>query len=955
MPELNTTPILSSIDLTNHENLLSVQVVDNRPVLVCIKRSDLGFLGRLWTWLGFGSASLKNVSKFLSSAEGQRQLDSVTTDREKALLFANLQKLNKKIFEHTQRCGFIRSYTAEAVALDISRFNTTTTSVQIPEIVTRNISETNNNDNREMPVAVPVAVTAPSIPASSENSSPKPKEPSSLTNETLNPVSMGFPEVNVTKVHKNSSGDDLSLNRRTALEYLERAKQSALTIKDPAEKANTLKEIFDVALNFDLDLSRNIADKIEDLKMRSKVLLRYAQKDRGYDKEHVYELVRKACKSMYEPTRVICSNLTSYLKECFEIITKFNVLTAQGFATSLKKDFHIENELEFDHPLEVLVQVLVNVNLDFAKSRAAEIATPTNRDKAFKLICIAESKRNVKLALQMVREKLPEYLFGDALEAIVKIEVEKGHLTSAKEIAQSIPDKQGTSKLGAFLAIIEKEFGLDPSSAQQTAQIIQNAKVTESEHPWQFQNLKNKIQIQVIKEKAKRDIESARELARSIKDIDDKVDALIEIAKIDPTHDFKEVKELVFSSEKTYNTDSGFTKIAIVEYFYSKKDADNTITFIQSDTVKADTYMKIGRQDATFDFTRIFDLPINSKSTQIVAISALERGQIDFKWVKKSANLARMKSVLLELVKFNLPKDIAIACQIAEAILHERTKDLAYLEIGKYQAKENIETAEETFKKISSPEIHAIAYLEIAKLLTPPPLSSSKASKGESYPFKINHTMSTHQTVVLAQNSKVDIKDSAAKRIRALRKKNSIQEANQMLRTEAELGLSAWKDESVKIDRMIVKEAILLNQQEIAKKLIESGGVDLTQRTAEERMKSWKGSHEAQDHIKVGPGATDDHLPLIEACRLGQTEIVKLLLSHGDFDLNIDNNTCLWNAFGIDNDDILAMFLDRDALAVSLAENMIDMAKSRKRPKIEKFLTDALPGLKMKEEKSKKT
>ncbi len=69
-------------------------------------RKELGFLGRIWTWLGFGNASRKNVVAFMNSNEGIKQLSAFSSDQ-KTEIFPKI-----RIFDLKAECTLSKNVLA---------------------------------------------------------------------------------------------------------------------------------------------------------------------------------------------------------------------------------------------------------------------------------------------------------------------------------------------------------------------------------------------------------------------------------------------------------------------------------------------------------------------------------------------------------------------------------------------------------------------------------------------------------------------------------------------------------------------------------------------------------------------------------------------------------------------------------------------------------------------------
>lgn len=98
-----TLKTLAEIDFLSEEedkDLLSVETNGGKTYLTTIKQSNLSYLGKKWAWMGFKSTSLKQVSQFLNSAEGKKQLEELEQIGNFKLaekVIENIRTLNEKI------------------------------------------------------------------------------------------------------------------------------------------------------------------------------------------------------------------------------------------------------------------------------------------------------------------------------------------------------------------------------------------------------------------------------------------------------------------------------------------------------------------------------------------------------------------------------------------------------------------------------------------------------------------------------------------------------------------------------------------------------------------------------------------------------------------------------------------------------------------------------------------
>jgi uncharacterized protein YbaP (TraB family) len=90
------TPSLFEGPRSLESPLLKIKQLENgQRVLSLTTRKKLGFLGRIWTWLGFGNASSRKIVAFLNSEEGYRQLSNLSSEQ-CAEISSKMIQLNRK-------------------------------------------------------------------------------------------------------------------------------------------------------------------------------------------------------------------------------------------------------------------------------------------------------------------------------------------------------------------------------------------------------------------------------------------------------------------------------------------------------------------------------------------------------------------------------------------------------------------------------------------------------------------------------------------------------------------------------------------------------------------------------------------------------------------------------------------------------------------------------------------
>jgi hypothetical protein len=472
-------------------------------------------------------------------------------------------------------------------------------------------------------------------------------------------------------------------------------------------KDKTLTKILTLEIQCNFASKANI-DTIESIKHRVEPHLAMAKKDPNYDFEPLLAPILTLLKSDDEDDR-------AYGKDCVEKIlqgvAEYDVHKAKTLAERISNGK--------DWPLNTFVKIAAQHDLGVAKETALALIHDSSRDWALRDIVKIEAKKDPELAKTSAYMIVSSGCKALALETIVMKEL-KLNLKKAKVTAISIDNDRGEEKGKALLAVLREEVKQDFSLAKETAQLFLSLDAFGRRD--EVERLQSLAVLEIVKEEAKVSLAAAKAMANTIKNVEIKIQGFLEIAKIDPQHDFSQAKELAKSSGRS--TNFLLSEIVKVECDYDLQAAHATAQTINDSDMKVDVLLILAKKDSLHDFSLAKAAALEPKEScdrdaHLVSIVKVEKNY-NAQAAKITAQMIEAgyesDPAFMEIVEVEAQTNIEAAKTTAQMIKCSINRDEALLVITQIEAQQNLDSAYASALTIIDPRLQIEALLAISKI-----------------------------------------------------------------------------------------------------------------------------------------------------------------------------------------------------------------------------------------------
>ncbi len=404
---------------------------------------------------------------------------------------------------------------------------------------------------------------------------------------------------NFSNFHKKSK-ILFKITKFEAVYNLPEAIKTAQSIADPAFLTNALLEIAKLDPLHDITPAIHAAQNIDNSFKKYEALFTIAKFDPLHD---------------LTQTKLAALSMPQLLK--LRAFTEIAIFEAQNSVAGARETLEIYPETNESKVLSAIAKIEAINNIKLARKTAKTIKNPIIRAETLLEIAKIDPQHNLKKVKEAVKEiDDPEELF-ELLLKISKIDPEND-LNELIQAAQNIEDY--FEQVDAILKTAEIYPSHDLSnvlkSAQKSAKKIENVltrfnffkMIAKFDHQHNFSLAKQTAQIltdyrgndqskalyEIVQLEILYDLFQANQTAQSINSPYYKIMALLEIAKVDPSHDFSQVIEMTLKLNNKEKSDV-LRNIVMIQALFDITQAKITALKIENHDIRLRAFLEIAK------------------------------------------------------------------------------------------------------------------------------------------------------------------------------------------------------------------------------------------------------------------------------------------------------------------------------------------------------------------------